>query len=336
MLRTIAQAGEHRLAYADYADARALGIEIHEAASYLLAWTAPTADWGDVGEQGKRTHGNMVRIGDQPPPIAQTLARALELADKDEAPRLVEAEPKFEGYRWYAALAIVSDLRIAVSAGGSEQLLREGDDTSLEQGRVDAIHVELAVEGPNGKRTETLASDIALWEVEGGWSGVESVILWVGHDATITVSALADRLMRASFSPSDDSDADSWETQRDAARRDAVQLARTILVSEDAGLIGRALDRIEDHIKWLIPDGRILLISVSKAEAMAVFRDDLFEDGDEVDFTHSIERLAREADADPTTATAALQAIRGACVTRRRALLTTLATGAGQEGRGQG
>ena len=198
-------------------------------------------------------------------------------------------------------------------------LVEEHDRPELASGPVETITVELAIAGHAGDRIVALPSDVALVVVDDYTSDLDALALLVTPEPAIDVPTLVDLLVAAAFCPSDDRDADSYDTQRDHFEREALQLARTHLLGADAGIIGRALDRATDHIRWLVPAGRTLVMTITREAAEAAFRDPSAALADETSFIGEIEALARRG--SPEAAVGLLTAIDAACTVRREALL---------------
>jgi hypothetical protein len=199
---------------------------------------------------------------------------------------------------------------LRVTQGGAEHLVVPCEDVTVEQGHADAIVVELEIDEQGERRICSLPSDLAIVEHDDSWSDTDSVILLVTRDTVITSHALLDIARGAAFSPSTERDADSWETQRDHFDRDALQRIRTLLVGEEAGIIGRVVDRIEATVRWLVPDGRALLISVRQEEVAACFQDRPAAYLSDQAFTEAVTAQCLRGIVDPAWAADALAQIR--------------------------
>ena len=101
--------------------------------------------------------------------------------------------------------------------------------------RPDAIRMRLDVEHPD-KKGETLALDADLAFAGEAWAWLSDVRPLVTAGSDIEPAELADVLREAFFSPSDEADADSWETQRARFEEEATHLAIGLLCSEEEAL----------------------------------------------------------------------------------------------------
>ena len=81
-------------------------------------------------------------------------------------------------------------------------------------------------------------------------------------DSPLDPHELAQVLYEAYFSPSDDSAADSWETQRLDFEREALHMATRLLVSDDEARRRSIADVVERQVLWLIPKDRGVDIAV--------------------------------------------------------------------------
>jgi hypothetical protein len=185
------------------------------------------------------------------------------------------------------------------------------------------------------KRILTFPTDVAIIGIDEYASDIDAVALLVAPQPKIAIRELVAMLTNAAFRPSDDNEADSYSTQEDYFDCDAVQLARTHLIGVDAGIIGRAIDRVQDHIRWLVPEGRTLLIAATRDETMVAFADEMLDTANETAFIQTIETLVRSGEASPQTAGPVLESIRAACLARRRERLDHSAGCASGEGEGE-
>ena len=204
---------------------------------------------------------------DPEPPEAQALWRAAERGGI--AARLFEPDRRLEGYAWYDAIARIATIHIEVTADGRTRaldVLRPGRrhpqaQSKPVQQRPDAIRIGLTVtphEGP--RRILDLDADLAFAGEAWSWAG--DALPLVTPDSDLEPWQLA-QLMRAGFfSASDDTDADSWETQRNAFETEALHTATKLLVSDDQARITSIADAVTRDLFWLIPHDRGAEISV--------------------------------------------------------------------------
>ena len=121
--------------------------------------------------------------------------------------------------------------------------------------RPEAIRIGLAVtprEGP--RRILDLDADLAF--AGEAWSWAADALPLVTPDSDLEPWQLAQLIRAAFFSASDDSDADSWETQRTAFETEALHAATKLLISDDAARRSSIADAVTRELFWLIPHDR--------------------------------------------------------------------------------
>ena len=174
---------------------------------------------------------------DPEPPEAQALWRAAERAGF--ASRLFEADRRLQGYGWYDAIDRVPDIAVRVAAGDDWIALDAWPlpETSRAPAaplpaRPAAIRFGLAVRPASGAMwTLHLPADLVF--AGKAWSWIDEAMPLVTEDSALQPHQLATLLMAGFFSPSDDADSDSWETQRNRFEDDALHLATRLLLSDD-------------------------------------------------------------------------------------------------------
>ncbi|WP_380926257.1 ATP-binding protein [Sphingomonas leidyi] len=276
--RTIACEGHHRLSHAQWLRAKSLGIVLPEAAPWLSAWAPRTAEMDSIF-LGERVAGEpMILMPSDEPHIEQCAGRAIASGHLLRA-RPVHPKGEFVGYSWYDALPRM--------LGCSFRIEREPDDIfdytdgaqlppSIVSGRVDAITLELAVQRAGGadQPAEILGLPTDVLIVPGEcWSGLEEVSIFLTADCAITPLQLATLLEDACFWPSEDSDADSYETQQAAFEMQARFAANMLLLGEDAAIIERVREAMREHVSWLIPKDRAITMHAVNHKVEAAFVD---------------------------------------------------------------
>ena len=257
------------LAFGEWKRARAAGVELPKPAPALRPWRPPVADIDNwlAGPSPEPLPGDALLMdADLEPPEAQALWRAAERGGM--ALRLFEADRRFEGYAWYDALPRVKDVRTDVAAGGEARPLADYQAPPDRSGpsdeplpRPDAIRMSLDVDHPDGT-SETIALDADLAFAGEAWAWLADVRPLVTADSGIEAAELADLLRDAWFSPSDEADADSWETQRARFEEEALHLAIGLLCSEEEALRRTIACIVRRELFWLIPRERAVTITV--------------------------------------------------------------------------
>ncbi len=257
------------IGFGEWKRARAAGVELPAPSPALRPWRPPIADidnWLAGPSPEPLPVDALVMDTELEPPEAQALWRAAERGGT--APRLFEADRRFEGYPWYDALPRIKDVSTDVAAGGQARPLEEFQTPPERSGpsnepfpRPDAIRMSLAVEGPEGT-SETLTLDADLAFAGEAWAWLADVRPLVTAGSAIEPAELADVLRDAWFSPSDEADADSWETQRARFEEEALHLAIGLLCSEEEALRRTIASAVRRELFWLIPRDRAVTITV--------------------------------------------------------------------------
>ena len=240
--RAMAADPDPRPAFEDRERARKAGIDIAPPPAVLRPWRPSTADvhdWREPGRLAPAGHdacpGALVMACDPEAPEAQALWRAAERAGI--APQLFEADRRLEGYGWYDGLDRVTAIDVEVAADGEWMALddwpmpeRAHPGAALLPPRPAAIRIELTVRPQTGcSRTLDLPADMVFAGDDCCWIDDAAPVVTV--DSALQPHELAALIRAGFYAPSDDADADSWETQRDRFDEQALHLATRLLLS---------------------------------------------------------------------------------------------------------
>ena len=273
-----------RVAWSDHRKAADAGIDISVPPAELRPWRPGTADiddWRAAPPYAPVGTDTLVMAIDPEPQDAQAFWRAAERAGI--AGRLFEGDTRFEGYAWYDTLARVRDIRIDVTEGGVTHpldALRAASDPSSDAttapgfphtlARPDAIHMHLnIVRGSGPPETFTIPADLAF--VGEGWTWVAEARPLVTRDSDLDPGQLRQLLRASFFSPSDDAESDSWETQRSRFDEEAMHIATTLLCSEDEARKYTIAEAVWREILWVMPRDREVSITVSGGRVAVEF-----------------------------------------------------------------
>ena len=271
--RALAADPSPRPAFEDWTTARAAGIEIAPPPALLRPWQPPGAnvdDWRDPPKLAAVGRNALVMDCDSEPPQAQALWRA---AERDGfAPRLFEADRRLEGYGWYDGLDRAA--AVSVMAAGGGDWIAIGDWPLPERAhpaaarlpsRPAAIRIELTVRPAAGAcATLDIPADVAF--AGEAWCHVDDALPLVTADSALQPHGLAELLRAAFFSPSDEADSDSWETQSDRFDEEALHLATRLLLSDDEACRQSIADAVRRSLIWFCPRDRTVEISVRRPE----------------------------------------------------------------------
>ena len=276
-----------RPAFEDWTRARESGIDIATPPAVLRPWRPATAhvdDWRELPKLaaiGADSSGDaLVMDWDPEPPEAQALWRAAER--EGVAPRLFDADRRLEGYGWYDAIDRVTGIAAELVLDGKRHALddaprpeRTGPTAEVLPPRPEAVRFALAVTAAGvpaagvssadvPARTLDLPADLAF--AGEAWSGLDDALPLVTADSALRPHELA-RLLRAGFfSPSDDVEADSWETQRDRFDEDALHLATRLLLSDDEACRQSIAEAVRRELIWFAPQDRTVDIRIRRPD----------------------------------------------------------------------
>ncbi|MCY4506535.1 MAG: hypothetical protein OXG35_06195, partial [Acidobacteria bacterium] len=199
----------------------------------LEPWTAQTAEhhvYGAAVQAATPLPGGawvMEAAHDLEPPDQAVVGRALKQAGL--AGTVFQPDKTLDGYDWYDRLPRIRRVTLSVvTADGAtdlEEIRRAGPSWTKSK----VLEVEVRLEISDGRR-QTLETDLVFLAEDGPWEPD----LHVTGNATIDVDDLTDLIFDAWFSPSDDIEAESYETQVQAYRDHARHTALSTLESPDA------------------------------------------------------------------------------------------------------
>ena len=128
-----------------------------------------------------------------------------------------------------------------------------------------AIRTGLAIRPASGPaRTLDLPADVVF--AGEPWSWIEEAMPLVTQDSALQPHQLAALLVAAFFSPSDDPDSDSWETQRNRFEEDALHLATRLLLSDDDACRASIAEAVRRELIWFAPRDRTVDIRIRRPD----------------------------------------------------------------------
>ncbi|WP_240960145.1 ATP-binding protein [Novosphingobium olei] len=259
----------HRLSHASWLEANLFCDAFPEAIAQLPTWTPSLArdSYGDL--PGFTAIGADAALYDDTDALdSVTFGRALafkrnghagEVHRLDGPAPLTFYDPikQFIGYSWYDRLKcyVRTGERFWEAHGGDTALGR--DPSTL---RPETITLELSDQFGGGL---DLPTDLALLEGDDSWTDVDTVRIALTKRSRLDPGDLTDFIIDAVFSPSDDFDADSYDTQETRVRYEAAARAYAMLEDDDAATLAVIRMVFADRIAWCIPAGRTLRLSWS-------------------------------------------------------------------------
>ena len=271
--RAMAASPDPRPAFEDWKRAREAGIDIAPPPAVLRPWYPATAhvdDWREPSKLAVPGHGALVMDADPEPPEAQAFFRAAERAGV--ATSLFETDRRLAGYDWYDGLDRVAGIAAHVAIGGKGYPLEEfplpertGHAAVALPPRPETIRMDLAVRPLRGPvRRFELPADLVFAGEPWGWLG--NAVPLVTAESALQPHQLADLLRAGVFSPSDDADADSYETQRDRFDEEALHLATRLILSDEEACRTSIAEAVRRELIWLAPRGRTVDIRIRRPD----------------------------------------------------------------------
>ena len=133
--------------------------------------------------------------------------------------------------------------------------------------RPDAIAIRLHIAESAGRtRYLQIPADVVFMNDEDCY--VDDIDPLVTAASDIDADELAALIHRAFFTPSDDADADSHETQKNRFDEEAMRIALTLLASEDEGLKHVIAQAVWREVLWLMPRDRKVDIAIADGKVM--------------------------------------------------------------------
>ncbi len=269
--RAMAADPSPRPAFEDWTRAREAGIDIGPPPAVLQPWRPGIADcndWRDPPKLAPTGADSLVMACDPEPPEAQALWRAAERAGI--ASRLVETDRRLEGYGWYDALDRVTEIAVRVAAGDDWMALDAWPLPEASRApaaplpaRPTAILIGLAVRAASGPaHTVDVPADLVF--AGEAWSSLDEAMPLVAQDSALQPHDLAALLNAGFFSPSDEADSDSWETQRNRFEEDALHLATRLLLSDDEACRASIAEAVRRELVWYAPRDRAVDIRIRR------------------------------------------------------------------------
>jgi len=256
--------GSHTLSYRLWQEAKeSFGIELPEAEQKLIKWHPETHDYHGAfyTEQVDVVASRAVVYSiDQETYEQHSLLHALE--NNSEQLTLVFQKTNYEGYQWYNSLPILKEVKTEFTYGSKKLSLEEVLDDYND--RPDSIEVKLVIEHQKAYVVEdTLPTDLVLAGEEYCCDLDEAVVI-LTKDSKIKVEELVEILTMCFFSPCDDSDSDSYDTQAEYFNGEVWALARGLLFSQEEAVQARIQETVENIISWLVPEGQKAVINVQR------------------------------------------------------------------------
>ncbi|MEO0566518.1 MAG: hypothetical protein AAF066_02220 [Pseudomonadota bacterium] len=271
----IAAQPSHTLSYKHWKEARDLGIELPEAAKKLTPYQPGRADHDAldyVAPTDVRSDAALC-VFDDLPVAQQCLARAFAVNNRSDA--LFEPNAAFEGYGWYDDMQRLESVtwRVTAKDGSTAECsdleagpVMVGDACLKQPAQADlqpftdaaAITAILTFSGPEGDTTvETLPADCLIY---GEGYAPEDLCIFIdgstGFSQQLEPDDLSQLIYNSWYSPSDDAEAESYQTQSINYEIASDAKAVGVLKGADAALTAFIQGHAYHHLAWTCPRNR--------------------------------------------------------------------------------
>ncbi len=259
------------------ADALAHGVQLPVARPELPPWRPEyTNEYSTKREKAYRTAlpGRPIVVETDIPPCDQVaLWRAARRSDISH--RLCAEEPRYRGYPWYDSLPKVKKVTTRVVLQG----VLEGEEPSIEEQRTrhEPLHtarperitfVLETIDGDGAIEHVCIPSDVAFGDDDVSWA--DDVGVLVTEKSDISPDELAELMYDAYFSPSDDCEADSYETQQDDYRQAAQSKALELLASAEEAMLSNVRTAVYRSILQHLPRDRDTIIRIRRDKPIEI------------------------------------------------------------------
>lgn len=273
IFRAIAQRGEHRLAYADWREAQALGIMLPQARALLPPWCAPTAEDGLVLQDRCVPGAGALLVAEMPVIEAQLLERAFQM-DNALKHTLICANTAYIGYTWYDSLPCITRCNITATHGDASVRHDALGKALAGDHRIDDASITLDIASPAGLTNMIVPLDVVIGFQDENFSQLSDAMILVTRASMIVPEDLSDLLFNALFEYWQDCDADSYESQSRDFREEALHRAYQLLRSREAADLLRIENAMRTHILWMVPRGQQLSARISDTHCVVSVSDD--------------------------------------------------------------
>lgn len=248
------------------------GIDLPTPAAVLPRWKAATARpaWNRADYQPVPDDAIIV-ASSLAVPDQQVLERAARRAGQYH--RLFRAESGMNGYHWYDRIHRMDAIRILYTVDGQCQTLdslREliEDMTSPPQEypeRPERITVNLRASHPRrGRVSLGLPTDVAFANDYEEY--MDENLPMVAQDSAISPEELAELLIDAFWSPSQEKDSDSFDTQEERHREASLGIAYRLLTSHEEATMARIQKAVNRDLLFMVPANSMLTITNAKGQ----------------------------------------------------------------------
>ena len=253
-------------------EAAELGVTLPTPPSRLHAWQPNMADRERMDyhpdERRNDVLADSIRV-EAATEAREDLTLAIALEDSEIIRRMYSADSQMSGFVWYEEMTVLDRIETVLHMpDGSEINLFDEDSSSEDQPAEDPERIvhQLRFRDKDGHVTWLeVEGKIALWYDEDGYEGLDYRPM-IAKGQTIEVEQLTELLVDAYLTYSDDSSADSRETQTEYFRNEARQLALQTLLNEKEAISATLKAAVNTHVRHRLPSGWNAVIYLQENE----------------------------------------------------------------------
>ena len=259
------------------ADALSHGVDLPIARAELARWWPTYANEYST----KREDPHRTPLPDRPIVVEADIPACDQVAlwraarRSDISHRLCAEEPRYRGYSWYDSLPKVKKVTTRVVLQG----VLDGEELSIEEQRTRHVPFHTArperitfvletIDGDGAVEHVCIPADVAFGDDEVSWP--DDVGVLVTDKSDITPDELADLMYDAYFYPSDDGEADSYETQQDDYRQAAQSKALELLASAEEATLSNVRTAVHRWILQHLPRGSAAIIRIRRDKPIEI------------------------------------------------------------------
>ena len=274
--RCLAQREAAMVPYAVHKEAAKRGISIRPPSPELRRWEPECADYTEactlrgmpvpVQDDGLVVLDETELTASEQQAMNRAICRARKSGTWSRP--MYRAVPEFEGYQWYDALEKVTTARTVAVIDAKTMTLPVEDDKKRPRGgeRPEKLSLLLGTVTADGTRHEhELPMDLAFANTNDDVSAWDQVEVLVTAGAATIPEELAEVVKRGFFCPSDESEADSYESQEAQFERGALRSAIEMIESSEAAINHEIEEAVSRAVAPLVPNGYRLEVQVDPA-----------------------------------------------------------------------
>ena len=245
-----------------------IGIDIPDARPLLEYWQPDSAAqkrYNARNPRGAVDENSILMTLDMSTADQQTLLRAASLNDVHT--RLFRPNRQLVGYDWYDAMTQTTSYSITVSdQSGQHDLVTTREEQAEITPRPNHIEFAIETDSQGNQDTIRLFTDLAF----DNDLCMDNVCPIVTQNSAISIPDLVQIMTLAYFRPSEEKDADSYETQAEMYQDAYSMTAIALLESEDQAIISTITDAVQKHIMSHVPPDSEVQIQVRRDEPVLV------------------------------------------------------------------